>query len=453
MAGKRNFFVDTIYKLKILPRWIIIFIDLAILLVSTAIGYLLRFSFVVEDILANNFVAALGIQFGCGLFSIMVTNSYRGIIRYTGVQDGVRIFYVVILNLVLVSSVNLIYYYNVQHNLIPYSVIFISFLASFLFLFNYRLLVKYVFSYYKRRMTTRSNVLIFGTGHTGIITKHVIDSSASAKVVGFVEHNDNMIGKVLDGTRIFRASQRELEDVINQFSVDELIITVKNLPPERKNELVDICMRNQVKVRVVPPADRWVKGELSINQIKNINIEDLLEREAIQLNNINIANQIRGKRICITGAAGSIGSELVRQVIRYDPSFVILIDQAESALFEIEREILISGQRARVFPYVADITNRARIASIFNAHKPEIIYHAAAYKHVPMMESNPSEAISCNILGTKILADLAVEYHERHGMFKAHRRNLRAVSEQRVIGIGLVPNKFCYDTFWKCARF
>jgi FlaA1/EpsC-like NDP-sugar epimerase len=413
MAGKRNFFVDTIYKLKILPRWIIIFIDLAILLVSTAIGYLLRFSFVVEDILANNFVAALGIQFGCGLFSIMVTNSYRGIIRYTGVQDGVRIFYVVILNLVLVSSVNLIYYYNVQHNLIPYSVIFISFLASFLFLFNYRLLVKYVFSYYKRRMTTRSNVLIFGTGHTGIITKHVIDSSASAKVVGFVEHNDNMIGKVLDGTRIFRASQRELEDVINQFSVDELIITVKNLPPERKNELVDICMRNQVKVRVVPPADRWVKGELSINQIKNINIEDLLEREAIQLNNINIANQIRGKRICITGAAGSIGSELVRQVIRYDPSFVILIDQAESALFEIEREILISGQRARVFPYVADITNRARIASIFNAHKPEIIYHAAAYKHVPMMESNPSEAISCNILGTKILADLAVEYKVR----------------------------------------
>jgi FlaA1/EpsC-like NDP-sugar epimerase len=413
MAGKRNFFVDTIYKLKILPRWIIIFIDLAILLVSTAIGYLLRFSFVFEDILANNFVAALGIQFGCGLFSIMVTNSYRGIIRYTGVQDGVRIFYVVILNLVLVSSVNLIYYYNVQHNLIPYSVIFISFLASFLFLFNYRLLVKYVFSYYKRRMTTRSNVLIFGTGHTGIITKHVIDSSASAKVVGFVEHNDNMIGKVLDGTRIFRASQRELEDVINQFSVDELIITVKNLPPERKNELVDICMRNQVKVRVVPPADRWVKGELSINQIKNINIEDLLEREAIQLNNINIANQIRGKRICITGAAGSIGSELVRQVIRYDPAFVVLIDQAESALFEIEREILISGQRARVFPYVADITNRARIASIFNAHKPEIIYHAAAYKHVPMMESNPSEAISCNILGTKILADLAVEYKVR----------------------------------------
>ncbi|HEY8512206.1 MAG TPA: nucleoside-diphosphate sugar epimerase/dehydratase [Cyclobacteriaceae bacterium] len=413
MAGKRNFFVDTVYKLKILPRWIIIFIDLAILLVSTAIGYLLRFNFVVEDILDNNFAAALGIQFGCGLFSIMVTNSYRGIIRYTGVQDGVRIFYVVILNLVLVSSVNLIYYYNVQHNLIPYSVIFISFLASFLFLFNYRLLVKYVFSYYKRRMTTRSNVLIFGTGHTGIITKHVIDSSASAKVVGFVEHNDNMIGKVLDGTRIFRASQRELEDVINQFSVDELIITVKNLPPERKNELVDICMRNQVKVRVVPPADRWVKGELSINQIKNINIEDLLEREAIQLNNINVANQVRGKRICITGAAGSIGSELVRQVIRYEPAFVVLIDQAESALFEIEREILVSGQRARVFPYVADITNRARIASIFNAHKPEIIFHAAAYKHVPMMESNPSEAISCNILGTKILADLAVEYKVR----------------------------------------
>ena len=413
MAGNRNFFVNTIYNLKILPRWIVIFIDLAILLLSTVIGYLLRFSFIMEDILSSNFIAALGIQFVCGLFSILVTNSYRGIIRYTGVQDGVRIFYMVMLNLVLVCSVNLIYYYNVLHNLIPYSVIFISFLASFLFLFNYRLLVKYVFSYYKRRMTVRTNVLIFGSGHTGIITKHVIDSSATAKVVGFVEHDENKIGKVLDGTRIFSARRREFEDVINTFNVDELIITVKNLPPDRKNEVVDVCLDNQVKVRVVPPAERWVKGELSINQIKNINIEDLLERDAIHLNSFNIANQIKGKRICITGAAGSIGSELVRQVIGYDPAFVILIDQAESALFEVEREILISGNGARVFPYVADITNRSRIASIFNAHKPEFIFHAAAYKHVPMMESNAAEAISCNILGTKILADLAVEFKVR----------------------------------------
>src|SRR5690606_35151239 len=188
MAGNRNLFVDTIYKLKILPRWIIIFIDLAILLLSIVIGYLMRFSFIVDDILSSNFVAALGIQFVCGLFSILVTNSYRGIIRYTGVQDGVRILYMVMIKLMLMCSVNLIYYYNVIHNLIPYSVIFISFLASFLFLFNYRLLVKYVFSYYKRRMTVRTTVLIFGSGHTGIITKHVIDSSATAKVVGFVEH-------------------------------------------------------------------------------------------------------------------------------------------------------------------------------------------------------------------------------------------------------------------------
>jgi FlaA1/EpsC-like NDP-sugar epimerase len=413
MTGNRNFFVKMIYNLKIIPRWIIIFIDLQILLLSTVIGYLLRFSFFIPDVLGNNFFAALGIQFVCGLFSILVTNSYRGIIRYTGVQDGVRIFYMVILNLTLVCSVNLIYYYNVLHNLIPYSVIFISFLASFLFLFNYRLLVKYIFSYYKRKLTKRSIVLIFGSGHTGIITKHVIDSSTTAKVVGFVEHDDNKIGKVLDGTKIFSAGPRELQDVINTFNVDELVITVKNLPLDRKNEIVDICLENQVKVRIVPPAERWVKGELSINQIKNINIEDLLEREAIHLNNLNVAHQIKGKRICITGAAGSIGSELVRQVIRYDPSLIILVDQAESALFEIERELLLSGSGAHVFPYLADITNQHRIASIFDEHKPEIIFHAAAYKHVPMMESNASEAISCNILGTKVLADLAVKYKIR----------------------------------------
>lgn len=355
----------------------------------------------------------LGLQLGCGLISILITNSYRGIIRYTGLQDGVRIFYMLILNVGLVSGVNVSYYLTFGNNIIPYSVILISFLASFLFLFNYRLLVKYIFSYYKRALLKRSNVLIFGSGQTGIITKHVIDSSSSNRVVGFLEHDANKVGKVLDGSKIYSANPSELEHVINNMNVDELIITVKNLSPERKNEIVDICIENQVKVRVVPPVERWVRGELSLNQIKSINIEDLLERDAIHLNNKNVEEQLRGKRICITGAAGSIGSEMARQVAQYGPASLILIDQAETGLYEVEREIKLLDINSKVIPYLADVTNKARIAFIFEEHKPEIIFHAAAYKHVPMMEANPSEAISCNIMGTRVLADLAVEYNVR----------------------------------------
>lgn len=406
-----HWLLKSIYSLKILPRWVIVFIDLSTIALSAFIGYLLRFNFSWADLIDNDFLSGLALQIACGFVAIIVTNSYKGIIRYTGLQDGVRIFYMLILNAVLVISINTVYYYSSDINLVPYSVVLISFLASFLFLFNYRLLVKYMFSHYRKRaLLKRSNILIFGSGQTGIITKNVIDSSSTNRVVGFLEHDPNKVGKVLDGSKIYSARPKDLEDLINNMNIDELIITVKNLSPERKNEIVDICIENQVKVRIVPAVERWVRGELSLNQIKNINIEDLLEREAIQLNNKSVEEQLKGKRICITGAAGSIGSELARQVVQYNPASLVLIDQSETGLYEVEREIKLMEGGVKVIPYIGDVTNKGRIAFIFEEQKPEIIFHAAAYKHVPMMESNPSEAISCNILGTKVLADLAVEH-------------------------------------------
>src|SRR5690606_27526250 len=185
---------------------------------------------------------------------------------------------------------------------------------------------------------------------------------------------------------------------------------VRSLPPEVKNEIVDICLRNDVKVRLVPPIEKWVKGELSLNQIKEIHIEDLLERDAIKLDNPLVRSGVRDKVICITGAAGSIGSEIVRQVICYHPRQIVLVDQAESALFEIDREIRTLGLNVAIHAYIADITNQVRMDAILQEHKPDIIFHAAAYKHVPMMENNPSEAVMVNVLGTKNLADLAVKH-------------------------------------------
>jgi FlaA1/EpsC-like NDP-sugar epimerase len=409
MMGMKKI-IKYIYNLKLLPRWVIITIDLGIIACSAVLGYLLRFNFSIVELIKNQFLFGVITHTVIGFIAIITTNSYRGIIRYTGIQDGVRIFYMLVLSHAVVACSNLIYYYNVKMNIMPYSVILISFLASFLFLFNYRLLVKYIFSFYKKALLKNAHVLIYGAGHTGIITKHVIESSPTSRVVGFLEDDENKIGKVLNGSKIFGAGIQDLEEMLGTYNVDDLIITVKNLSLERKNEIVDICLRNQVKVRMVPPVEKWVKGELSLNQIKEINIEDLLERETIRLNNQNIQRELGGKRICITGAAGSIGGEIVRQVTLYNPAQIILIDQAESPLYEIERELKSLNSRIQIFPYLADITNSDRIHAIFNEHKPEIIFHAAAYKHVPMMESNPSEAVTCNILGTKALADLAVDF-------------------------------------------
>jgi FlaA1/EpsC-like NDP-sugar epimerase len=402
--------IKRIYNLRILPRWVIIIIDLAFIAFSTVIAYLLRFNFEVQEISQSLFLSGLGVSVVCGFASIHASGSYKGIVRYTGLQDGVRIFFMLILYSLFLSVLNLFYSEAGHNHLIPYSVVLISFLASFLFLFNYRLLIKYIFSFYNRGVVKNSRVLIFGSGQTGIITKHVIDSSPSSTVFGFLEDDPWKVRKVINGSKIYSASHKNLENLLVSLSIDELIITVKNLSVERKNELVDLCLRHQVKIRMVPPVERWVKGELSLHQIKEIHIEDLLERDAIKLDNPHLHRTIQGKSICITGAAGSIGSELVRQIIHYHPKTLVLIDQAESPLFEIDREIKALGLDVKTFSYVADISNVDRIESILYGHKPNMIFHAAAYKHVPMMENNPSEAVMCNILGTKILADLAVHH-------------------------------------------
>ena len=397
-----------IRNLKILPRWVIVSIDLVAIAFSTILAYLLRFNFSVDDLIANRFLNGIMIHLATAMIAIVLTNSYKGIIRYTGLQDGVRIFYMLILDLGLIIGLNFFYYYKVQLNLIPYSVILISFLASFLLLFNYRLLVKYIFSYYKRAVLKSANVLIYGAGQTGIITKHVIDSNPTSRVIGFLENDNNKVGKELNGSKIYSADFEKVEHLFETFNVDDVIITVKDLSIERKNEIVDVCLKNQVRVRIVPPVEKWVRGELSYNQIKEINIEDLLGRETIKLGNKNLEREIRGKRICITGAAGSIGSEIVHQIIHYSPEVLILIDQAESALFEIDNQVRKSPH-IQIISFVADITNKARMESIFKSYRPHMVFHAAAYKHVPMMEGNPSEAVTCNILGTKILADLSVD--------------------------------------------
>jgi FlaA1/EpsC-like NDP-sugar epimerase len=355
----------------------------------------------------------LGVSIGIlsGLISLLITKSYAGIVRYTGLEDGIRILYTSVLSFSLIGVLNLVYFYNVEKNFVPYSVIFISFFASFLFLFYYRLIVKSIFSYLKAETRDRINVMIFGAGQSGMITSQIIESGTSRKykVVAFVEDDDKKHGKEINGIKIHNANQSFRELAI-QFDVKELIIAIRDLPLERKNEIVDLCLQHDIKVKNVPPVEHWVHGELSWGQIKEVNIEDLLGRESIRINNNTLFDSLAKKRICVTGAAGSIGSELCRQLILYNPDTLILIDQAESDLYQIELELKNFKKSVAIHTYIADISNRDRLQSIFGQLKPHLVFHAAAYKHVPMMESNPSEAIVTNVLGTKTLADLSVDF-------------------------------------------
>lgn len=395
--------------IKILPRWLIVLIDLAIISISIVLAYLLRFNFDLAAIAARNFYAEVGVFVLFNLFSFLLFKTYSGIIRYTGFQDGLRIVYTLLLAAALITGFNLIYLYQTEIRFVPFSVIVISYFVSSFSLIVYRIMVKTIFSYYSHVIRKQENVVIYGAGQLGLMTKQIIenDSSTNLKVVAFLDDDKSKQGKDTDGVKIYKSN--DIDQLI--YLTKEIIIAIKGVSKEKKNQIVDLCLEYGMKVRQVPAIEQWVKGELSVKQIREVKIEDLLGRESIRLNNIKVGHDISNKCILITGAAGSIGAELTRQVANYSPSYLILYDQSETGLFEIETEINFKHPETNLVTVIGDIINIDRLENIFKKYQPDIVYHAAAYKHVPMMEGNPAEAVLCNVLGTKVVADLAHKYH------------------------------------------
>jgi FlaA1/EpsC-like NDP-sugar epimerase len=273
-----------------------------------------------------------------------------------------------------------------------------------------RLAVKAIYFESRNPEKQKSTILIYGAGESGLITKRILDRDAAIKykVVGFIDDDPKKKGRSLEGSFIY--SPDKLESLITENDVESLIISILNISPSRKNEIIERCINQNIKVLTVPPVSKWINGELSFNQLKSVNIESLLERDSIKLNIDLIKKQLYNKRILITGAAGSIGSELARQILPFQPQRLFLLDQAESPLHELELELTDKFSSENFETVIADIRNKDRLENVFKSFSPELVFHAAAYKHVPMMEHNPSESVLTNVFGTKNLADLSVAY-------------------------------------------
>lgn len=394
-----------------LPRGIIFLSDLGIVFVSLVLAYLVRFNFVIPETELVTFKFVFPIVLGIRAFTFFLFKTYSGIIRYTSTKDVQRIMTTLTTGSAIFCLINPVSYYFSDTYIVPFSVIIIEFLLSVFIMTTSRMLIKILYVESMNPTREKTNVIIFGAGESGIITKRTLDRDAGTKykVLAFIDDNVKKVDKKVEGVKIYDAKE-DLEQLLAENEVQHLIIAIQNLSPARKQELIELCLKYKTKVLNVPPVTNWINGALSFKQIKKINIDDLLERDPIKLHTAAITEQLKGKRILITGAAGSIGSEIVRQVLKFGPAKVVMLDCAESPLYDLELEIGELRQSNITEPVIADIRNRERMENVFRTFKPQIVFHAAAYKHVPMMENNPSEAILTNVLGTKNTAELADQF-------------------------------------------
>jgi FlaA1/EpsC-like NDP-sugar epimerase len=395
------------------PRWLIFLMDMTIAFVALVFAYLIRFDaktipFNQElEILKNGlpiFLVVRGVSFY--LFGI-----YKGIIRHTSFEDMKRVFMSVTFGSLILFLISYIkYLYFDSSFLFPTIVIFAEYFICTFLLIVVRIAVKLIYVEGLKDNKKMIPTIIYGAGIYGLITKHTLDKDTrlNSNVVCFIDDDKNLSKNRLEGLRIGNTSN--LERIIKKQGVKRLIVAIKNPNNVHKRKVINICLANNVEVLNVPDPKQWVDGTFSSKQIKPIKIEQLLGRESIKLDKDLLEDEFRNKIILVTGAAGSIGSEIVRQLIHYQPEKIIMLDQGESPLYDLQMELKEKEKLHLTETVIGDIRNLKRLEKVFNTFKPHLVFHAAAYKHVPLMEDNPSEAVLTNVQGSKNLVDLADKY-------------------------------------------
>ncbi len=395
-------------------KWVVLLIDL----ITISFAFILSY-FVLFDLTFNfDFKTVLGqlpIVSLVSLCSFLIIGSYKGVVRHTGIRDVYNIFNAIcLLSILVITFVVCNRQYNVINGFtIPLRIIIIHSLLSFIGLTTSRYIFKSLYLSYLVSSSERTskNVIIYGAGESGILTFNALTnaSKGKVKVVGYIDKDEQKIGKHINGVQVY-SKDILTENFILRKDISEVIFSIQNIDHKKLRKLVESLVDYPVLVKIVPPVEDWINGELKISQIKPIQIEDLLERATINIQNSKISKELKDKVILVTGGAGSIGSEIVRQICTYDYKSLIIIDQAESVLYELQQELKQNGFY-NFIPIVGDIRDKNRMNYIFQEYLPDLVFHAAAYKHVPLMEYNSYEAIKINVAGTKVICDLAACYN------------------------------------------
>jgi FlaA1/EpsC-like NDP-sugar epimerase len=396
------------------PNWVIFLIDIIISIFSLFLAYFIRFEFqikIVQFELLDKFSFSILIFLLVKLFVFYIFKIYQGHIRHTSILDVKRILFAIGASTFIFFVLNFLRarYIDSIH-LLPTSIIIMEFFISYSLIIGFRFSVKIFYIESFNKINAKERVLIYGAGVSGLITKRTIekDSESPFEVIGYVDDNLKLKNTRLQGTKIF--SSHDIEKILQLKNVNKLIVAIQNPNYDKQKFILDACLKHSVSVLQVPSSKSWINGDFTTSQIKNIKIEDLLGRNPIYLQPEKIQDELKNQIVLVTGAAGSIGSGIVKQLVLYNPKQVILLDQAESALYDLEQDLIFNYPGLNFSIVVGDICNYKRIERLYDYFKPDIVFHAAAYKHVPLMEDNPSEAIYTNVLGTKNLVDLSLNY-------------------------------------------
>lgn len=397
------------------PRWVVLLIDLCMVVGCYYMANFIVNSFKGRFDFTQMFTKSLVI-IAAYASSFWYFKTHKGIVRQAGIQDAMKIMIAVFSALIILMSISLVYrafFFNdsLKNYLnLSFAVLVMHAFLTTVFLFAARVIYRQIYEALFMHRRGVSKVMIFGAGNMGTITLNLLrnDPRQKYKVVAFADDKPGRIGKMINGYQILDQN-RLTEEYVASLGIESIIIALDDNSKERINRITDAIERLPVRIKIMPSSAKLLSGQAATRQLRTLNIEDLLGRAAIRLDNPIVRHAMDGKVVMVTGGAGSIGSELVRQISFTNFAKLIVLDQAESALYDIQQELKhISRDTSRFI--VGNVRDEAFMRSVFEKYRPELIFHAAAYKHVPLMENNPYEAVRTNVCGTKILTDLAHEF-------------------------------------------
>ncbi len=403
----------TIRNLSYLPRWIVLGLDLTVLIASFFFTKLIINGIGLHFIVFNNKTIYICFLLGVNMFSFWFFRTYAGIIRHSSYMDAIKLLFSQISVLVFFVLVNAVFQFFNGYKIYLNTALFIYMVLSFCGLFLYRVVVKQVFEQFfsEKNDVNLPRTVIYGTDANALAVANALklEKPSRFKIVGFVDRNSQNSSKRMMDLPIL-IQKKKLPTLMRSVGAEGVIIADKSLSKEERLVIVEQCLEFNYKVYIVPLITDWENKKEISQKVKSLQIEDLLERKPIVLDNKSISKQLKDKTILITGAAGSIGSEIVRQVLLFKPKKIVAVDQAETPLHNLCLELSGTDVSIPIVTIVADVRNTDAMDRIFKDYFPEVVYHAAAYKHVPLMEENPSQAILTNVDGTKKIADLSCQY-------------------------------------------